>query len=354
MKFFKVKFNKVFLISIIIIIIGILISYIIIIPKNEIKVYSNDITPSLLSTIKNAILVKDTFIFTKVEYISLLQKSDKGLIPVFVEDNENITTKILDDISEEMLFLEYLVTKSPNKAKKYIDARIANFDAAEWKNLVTYANADRELVNFTKNKSKFIENKESFDVDNLVKEYNLNSDNNTLVTLNNRIVEYNIDNPYKLTLSISKYNIDNLNLKIPFITYKKYQGIYEAYTNKDCNNKSDKYGELKGNIDKNYYCEYKDASELKVQPLIREGKENDQLTNERSVQFSRFISVNLKNVKEEKLGILNEDLLKDLELDENTNIIIKLSSEIKEYPAYNKLIENGIIIKKDENHYLVK
>ncbi len=352
----KIRFNSkiVNFISVLILIVSLVIVYIILIPKNRFRVYSNAIDTNTLITIQNLLRSQEKFLFTKTEFISLLEKSDSGLKPSFVEINPDIPKEKVESVIDEILFLEYLIDKSPKKANNYIDGRLYNLETDDWSNLVIYAKAEKELKSFNKNKSEIIKEKENSETVKLInKDFGLSEENNLIVTLNNKQFSNTISNNYNLNLAIVRFNLENNKNKLPLMSDTKYQGIYPAYTNKDCNDRVDQYGLLKGLSTKEFNCEYSDANLLEVQVMVKEGQEENPNINNQIQNLDGFISSNLKNIKVLEESKFNQELADKLELTEEKITIVKLSTEIEKTPVYTNLLDNGIIKKIDKDNYLI-
>lgn len=351
------KVNTVWLISAALVLVSVMIGYLLLLPKNTITVYSNGISRDTLITLKNVIEVKDEFLFTKINYESLLEKTDNGIYPKFINVS-TVKKEELDSYLEETLFLEYLVSKDINKAEKYIEARIENIETLDWKNFIKYSDSKKEYEDFESKKDKvIIKKEENFKkTDQIIKDNNLNLINNTLITLNNYSITNKIDSPYKLIMAITNSNIENTKIKNPFANNKTYNGLYGAYSNKDCNNKSKQYGELKGKSEEEFYCEYTEAPELIVQILSQ--KDNGTTNMQQKIDYqeivlNNFIYTNFKNIKIVDSGELDPNLVQELGLGSDRLSIALLSKEIVDTPIYQDLSKDGLLVENNQNYYLI-
>lgn len=320
------------------------ISYRILTPQPKLVLYGVTTSEETLNNLRYAI-ESQREIPTNIQFIPWLQKSGSELsfIP---ELNVTADTEIVTSLVQENLFLHHLVQTNIQQAKHYIDIRVANIDLADWKSLLEYQNLSDDLDTFIQKEQDY-QNQigdKSLQIQELAKQYDISPQNTSIVFVNNQFISSFIESPYHINVAIARTILNNPNrTSIPFIdSSTRYHGIAEAYTDKDCNYRSDAYGSLTGRADNSLRCEFVDAQPIEVTILSREDTSDINLESER--RLISFIQTNIKSTEITQSDlVLSQEIVNGLELSPDTRSIAQVSANITESPLFASLSELGVI-----------
>lgn len=303
-------------------------------------------------------------------------------IPYFESDGKTITIPEIFQIPQELaentilegVFLQELISRSPQQAYEYLLARSSNRDTLEWQSFALYVEQDllTLISDIESNQEKYAEKyEESYNyVTNFISENNIQSASVAATVLNGQI--HNIGTAptmYTLRTSITKDKLrqdsELLGEDAPANLFSlefasaapQLDSFNEAYQEIDCNDRQNAYGTLEDASTVYSRCEYQEAAELDVKIVYHKEynpQEDPEQTAEQAEQIiRRFIQANFKNLvisewKEEEYG---RDITASKPENPQPPFSILIDEEVRNTPPYQLFTEQNILLQLSEDKY---